>query len=53
MSQNKVEDGVDAEMYEEERQALTQILDALQPLTRERRRKIMECAKNFFELPRE
>lgn len=53
MSQEQVEDFVDEQMYKEERDALTQILDALQPLTRERRRKIMECAKNFFELPRE
>jgi hypothetical protein len=47
-----IEEFVDEEIYKEQRDALTKVMDALAPLSRERRRKILECAKQFFDLPR-
>jgi len=51
-AEDQIEDMVDKEMYAEMRDALTTVMDALQPLSREDRIKIMQCAKQFFGLPR-
>jgi len=49
---DEIEEMVDAEMHQEDRDALIAILDALAPLSRESRTKIMSCARMFWGLPR-
>jgi len=51
-AEDELGDMVDKEMYEEERNALIQCLDALSKLARDDQRRVMECVKNFFGLPK-
>jgi len=48
---DELEDVVDQEIYEEQRDALVLCLDALAPLKRDDRRHVMKCIRDFFSLP--